>query len=462
MILQLALEHKLNLEDDIRKYLPTLYPKVKESIKIRHLVNHTSGIRDYVELMGLQNNIWWKQVGLDNNDIIKLIEKQEDLGFKPGSYYSYSNTNYNILAIIIEKVTQQKFTKYSSIFFKKLGMNDTSFLRRYMQVIPNRADPYSDWGYGELFHSISVTKTTGEGFLYTTLTDQLKFELAIQNAISDNNILLVKSQLAIENSEIKTYGFGLKLEDRLDRKSVHHDGVTQAYNSQTLRFPEEKLTIFIMSNNGNIRSDLIAKNIAEVFLPKVKKDIVYNKRFYQNKNSNETVMMLGKYNYPNKETIVEIIEKKGRKYWKEPNFTLEMKPLKNNLFSFANDPKIKIAFYNDEMVEFYQSGKTMVYKKNKELQASILDTEALVGNYFNKELNLTFQIKLTKKNKLEFKFSNDKNFQILKVYNRMNLLLNNDIFMKVERDQFDRVIDILLTYNRAKNIKFNKITNLKL
>ena len=461
MILQLSLEHKLSLEDDLRKYLPNLYPKVKELIKIRHLINHTSGIRDYVELMSLQNNIWWKQVGLDNDDVMRLIEKQEDLGFKPGSYYSYSNTNYNILAKIIEKVTQQKFTEYSSNFFKSLEMNNTSFLRRYMQVIPNRADPYSDWGYGELFHSISVTRTAGEGFLYTTLTDQLKFEQAIQNANSNNNILLIKSQLPIENSEIKTYGFGLKLEDLLGRRAIHHDGVTHAYNSQTLRFPEEKLTIFIMSNNGNLRSDLIANSIAEVFLPKIKKETEYNKRLYQNKNSNKSTKILGQYNYPNKETIVEIIEEKEKKYWREPNFTIEMIPLENNLFSFANDPKIRIAFYEDEMVEYYQSGKTMVYKRNKELQASILDTETLAGNYYNKELNLGFQIKSTKNNNLEFKFSNDENFQNLKVYNRINLLLNNNVFMKVKRDQFDRVIDILLTYDRAKNIKFKKKTNLK-
>ncbi|MDT7831500.1 serine hydrolase domain-containing protein [Flavobacteriaceae bacterium S356] len=461
MILQLSLEQKLRLEDDVRKYLPFLYPKIKEKIKIRHLINHTSGIRDYVDLMNLQNRIWWKQVGLDNGDILELVEKQEDLGFTPGSKYSYSNTNYNILAIIIEKVTKKKFTTYSQNFFKELGMDDTEFIRRYLQVIPNKAYAYSDWGYGELFRSAFVTKTSGEGFLYTTLKDQLKFEQAVQNASHNNNLLLIKSQLPIENSEIKTYGFGLKLENRLGRKAVHHDGATLAYNCQTLRFPKEKLTVFIMSNNGNIRSDLMANNIAKVFLPESKRKVKYNDRFYASSESNETVKIVDQYKYPDGEKTVEIIEKEGKKYWSKGSFTLEMVLQKKNSFSFANHPKMRIVFYKDEMVEYYPSGKTMSYKRNTVPPVSFMDLEGFVGVYYNGELEIGFQLKLSKKNQLKLKFLNDKTFKRVKVYNRADLLFDNNIFLKTQRDQFNRVTDIILTHGRAKNIRFKKKSNLK-
>jgi len=102
MILDLSLKGKLSLEDDFRKYLPDLYPKVEAEIKIRHLINHTSGVRDYCDLMGIQQNAWWRRVGLDNDDVIELLEKQEDLAFAPGTNYEYSNSGYNILAEIIE------------------------------------------------------------------------------------------------------------------------------------------------------------------------------------------------------------------------------------------------------------------------------------------------------------------------------------------------------------------------
>ena len=220
MILQLSLEKKLNLEDDIRKYLPSLYPKVKEEIKIRHLINHTSGIRDYVFILEMKNKAFWRQVGMDNNDVIELLEKQEELIFKPGSKYSYSNSGYTILTKIIEKVSGKKFNDYSKDFFEELGMNETSFVRRYMGVIPHRADPYSDWGDGVWLQDLTVTKFNGDGFLYTTLKDQLIYEQAIQNARQNNNALLIKSQQPIPNSEIQTYGFGLELDGRLRQRST--------------------------------------------------------------------------------------------------------------------------------------------------------------------------------------------------------------------------------------------------
>ena len=144
-------------------------------------------------------------------------------------------------------------------------MLETSFIERYMGVIPNKASPYSDWGKGERWETPMVTKTNGEGFLYTTLRDQLIFEKELQNSGKD---LFIKSQKPIPKNEIKTYCFGLKLEDRIGRKAIHHDGITFGYYSQTIRFSNERLTIFILSNNVNIRSDLMADGIANILLKK--------------------------------------------------------------------------------------------------------------------------------------------------------------------------------------------------
>mgnify|MGYP001158121566 FL=1 len=262
MILDLSIKKQLKLDDDIRKYLPSLYPNTKDRINIRHLINHTSGIHEYVELLDQQGLVWWKHFGLDNDKIIKLLEGQRDLKFNPGTKYNYSNSNYNILAKIIEIVSKEKFTNYSKTFFFNLGMKETSFVNRYMEVIPNRANPYSDWGIGEWWETPTVTKTNGEGFLYTTLRDQLIYEKMLQT--SDNK-LLTQSQLSIPKSKFKEYGFGLKLSARLGKKAIHHDGVTFGFHSQTLRFPNDRLTIFILSNNGNFRSDLMADEIASLF-----------------------------------------------------------------------------------------------------------------------------------------------------------------------------------------------------
>ena len=465
MILDLSIGGKLNLEDDIRDYLPDLYKDVDTKIKIRHLLNHTSGIRDYVELLGLEGNVWWQRFKLNNNQVMTLLEKQNDLGFNPGTKYSYSNSNYIVLTKIIEKVTGETFNNYSKQYFKDLGMNSTYFVEKYMAVIPNRANPYSDWGSGEWWEVPTVTKTNGEGFLFTTLKDQLIYEQAIQNANRDNNQLLLKSQQPIPNSEIKTYGFGLELNNRLGRKSVYHSGGTYGFHSQTYRFPEEKLTIFIMSNNGNISSNLIAQEIARVILPKIDKQQKYSTEYY-NKiaqfNKSEKPKVTGQYNFPDSDKLVRIVSTDGKIFWKEGNYTnLEMVAEEKNTYTFTRYPSVKVIFYDDKMVEYYSSGKTMVYERNMSLQASTTDTEGFIGTYNNDELDISFDLTLTSEKELKFKLSNKKRTNDVQVFNRDYLLAADNYIIKIQRDAFDRVIGVLLSYNRAENMQFIKKTNLK-
>lgn len=458
MILDLSLKGKLNVNEDIRKYLNKLYPEVKEKITITNLLNHSSGIRDYVELLDLEGDVWWQRFALDNDDVLQLIEKQKDLGFTPGSLYSYSNTNYVLLTKIIEKITGDSFNDYSKKFFENLGMNETSFVERYMKVILNRANPYSDWGRGEWWEVPTVTKTNGEGFLFTTLNDQLTYEIAVQNSIANKNELLLKSQKAIPNSTISHYGFGLELEDKLGRKSVHHSGGTYGFHSQVYRFPNEKLTIFAMSNNGNISTNIIATQIAKMLLPKNEIAEKYNEDYYTTK-TNEAIDIFGKYIYPDENSIVEIYAKDDKYFWKEKNFTVEMSMDEKNAFSFTNNPKLKVLFYKDKMVEYYTSGKTKSYQKIDETNLSFNDIENLLGSYNNNELGIGFTLQLNDKNELQFLLSTNKEFDKVIIYNK-NFMLANNFFLKLQRDKFDRVIEILLTYGRAYNMSFSKKTNL--
>ena len=457
IILDLSLNKKLNLTDDIRDYLPKIYPKVKEKITITNVLTHSSGIRDYVELLDLEGAVWWQRFGYDNADVLELIEKQNDLGFTPGSRYSYSNTNYVLLTKVIEKITKQTFNDYSKLFFENLGMNETSFVERYMKVIPNRANPYSDWGRGEWWEVPTVTKTNGEGFLFTTLKDQLTYEIAIQNSEKNNNILLQTSQKPIINSSIKTYGFGLELSDKLNRKAVHHSGGTYGFHSQTYRFPEEKITIFAMSNNGNISTNLIAQSILKIILPKVDLKVQYDSKIDEQVTD---FKVLGKYTYPNENSIVTILKEDGKYFWKEKNFTVEMKLDDKNIFSFVNNPKLKVAFYADKMTEFYPTGKTKVYNRIDDKQVSKEYLQSLIGTYKNDELNIDFELKFNNQKELKFKLSSNKKDDEVTVYNQSFLLANN-YFLKVNRDQFDRVTAIYMSYGRALHINFVKKTNLQ-
>lgn len=461
MILQLSMEEKLSLEDDVRKYIPALYPQVKEDIKIRHLINHTSGIRDYVFILEMMNKPWWKQIGMDNDDVIELLEKQEELVFKPGSNYSYSNSGYTILAKIIEQITGQKFNDYSKKFFEKLGMNETSFVKRYMGVIPNRADAYSDWGNGLWLSTPALTKFNGDGFLYTTLKDQLIYEQAVQRASLDKNALLMNSQQPIPNSEIQTYGFGLELEDRLGRTAQCHSGSTFGYHSHTSRFPKEKLSVFVMSNNGRIWSGDIADKIAGALLSPIENQAAYNNLMNQSLGDQQQVQIRGQYKSPDG-FLIRIVEEEGKLLWKDANNSpYQIISENKNIYSVDYNAEIKIGFYENELVRFYPSGKTITYKRQSYLPATLADIEGFVGKYYSSELDMSFEIKLIEKNKLIISFSNRERQREVEAINRNELLASNFI-MKVQRDQFDRVTDIFVTLNyRARNNKFKKETNLQ-
>lgn len=459
MVLYLAQNESLSLEDDIRTYLPKLYPGVKEKIKIRHLINHTSGVRDFYDLMSIQQNPWWRQEGLDNDEAIELLEKQQDLAFKPGTKYVYSNSGYTLLTKIIEVASGEEFHDYSVKFFKNLGMNNTIFLKNYMYVIPNQALPYSDWGDGVWQQYPMITNLYGDGFLFTTLKDQLIFEQAVQNAKFNNNKLLIESQKPIPNSEIATYGFGLELEDRLNFKSVHHSGGTGSYHSQTIRFPEEKLTVFVMSNNSNLWSGTIADEIAKLFLPVKDTTINYDKRLSTISNNIPKTQLLGQYLSPGN-YLIRIEEKDNILTWRNGNNNpIELKKETENTYRFSYNGKLKVGFFNNELIMFYPSGKASVYAKIPKEEITLTDLKSYEGQYYSEELDVEFEIK-HKKNQLKIILKGWDEDQELEVLNR-NELLVFDYILKVERDQFNRVVGIRLTTNRVLNNKFAKKTNLK-
>ena len=340
-------------------------------------------------------------------------------------------------------------------------MQETSFVRRYMGVIPNRADSYSDWGDGLWLSTPAVTKVNGDGFLFTTLKDQLIYEQAIQNAEQNNNVLLMESQQVIPNSEYKDYGFGLELDGRLGRAAQYHSGSTFGYHSHTNRFPKEKLSVFVMSNNGSLWSGNVADKISSLLLPKLEKPSTYNSLLDENVAEGEQAQTIGQYLSP-EGFLIRVEEEEGKLIWKEANNSpYQIIQEGNNKFYAGFNSTLKIRFFEDKVVEFYTSGNTITYKRHDFVPATLADIEGFVGKYQSTELDMSFEIKMIAENQLKVLFSNRDRELDVEVLNRNELLADNFI-MKVERDQFDRATDILVTLtNRAKNNRFKKESNLQ-
>ena len=460
-VLKLVLDKKLSLEADLRQYLPQMYPALKTAIPLKTLLNHSSGVRDFYDLLSISGKPWWRQEGLDNEDALALLMKQKDLNFPPDTDHLYSNSNYTLLAEIVAKVSGMPFPKFAKQLFTNLGMPNTQFCTNYMQVIPFQALPYNDWGDGSWQQYPMITNLYADGFLYTTLKDQLVFEQAIQKAAAQANSLLSMSQKPIPNSRIQTYGYGLEIGSINGYPAVHHSGSTGSYNAQTLRFPNEKLSIIVLSNNGNLWSGGIAREVAIQILGRKTAELPYLTRPVKVQAASTPSDLVGQYRSTDN-NVIRIQLKEGNLYWQmDNNNPRKLIQEKGNLYHWNVDEDWKVAFNNrpdstSTMVLYTKSEQPEVLKKLPPFSPSGAYLQACVGRYFSTELDLAFTIKMSPEKGLIFKREGGKNENKIEVVQKGELLAS-DYKMRLETSANGQVIAVLMTYNRVKNLRFEKM-----
>lgn len=272
-VLTLVESGKLKLSDDIRTCFPGLFPKVKDPITIRNLLNHTSGIRDCYDLWSLQGYTWWEQ-SFSNADVLNLIRKQEDLNFRPGSDYLYSNTNYILLAMLVEKRSGKSFTTYTNELFRKLNMPNTSFESDYTRIRGPIARAYFNFGSWTTYNWI--WNVCGDGNLFTTLDDQIQWELLLQGGgkTSLKRDLLEKLKQPLLTTVFRNYGYGVEFGKYKGMDYRFHEGATGAWKATVLRFDKPQTTILTLTNTGKAIPSIQSRQMADVLFS-LKQDAAY-------------------------------------------------------------------------------------------------------------------------------------------------------------------------------------------
>ncbi len=269
-VLLLEEEGKLSLDDDIRKYLPE-FPDYGVPITIRHLIHHTSGIKDYLTL--------WAQSGrsyldyMDENEVYKMICAQEELNFMPGNEHSYSNSCYFLLWFIIERASGTTLKQYAhDKIFAPLGMNRSHFHDDYLHIIKDRAIGYAlleDGSFGNLYMRFDLV---GSGGLYTTVEDLYKWDQNFYaNKIGKSGQALIDTMLTNgrlkDGSEIK-YAFALVNDEYRGAGVVRHTGSLGGYRAVITRFPDKRFSVIILSNLANFEPLDMSYKIADIILQK--------------------------------------------------------------------------------------------------------------------------------------------------------------------------------------------------
>ena len=225
-------------DDDIRRYVPEL-PDFGAPITLRHLVHHTSGIRDQWAMLQMAGWRWGGDV-IRQADVLDLLSRQTALNFAPGTDYVYSNSGYTLLAVVVERVSGQTLRAFTSArLFRPLGMTRTVFRDDHTMLVRDRAYAYARDGFGRYRLSIPDFAIVGATSLFTTVEDLAHWNRNFSSGEVGGRDVLRQLQAhgVLDDGARLSYAFGLAHGTHRGRRTIGHGGTDAGYRSEFLRFP---------------------------------------------------------------------------------------------------------------------------------------------------------------------------------------------------------------------------------
>ena len=264
-ILLLTQDGKLDLDDSLRKWLPTL-PEVAEAMTIRHVLSHMSGLIDYEDVIPAAMT-----AQLHDADVLKILETQNETYFSPGKGYRYSNSGYALLALIVGKASGKDFASFlKERIFSPLGMHDTIAYEQGLSTVNNRAYGYSEErGTWTRTDQSQTSAVLGDGGIYSSIDDLAKWDAALY----DDRLLSAQSRdlaftAATETDDPKVnYAMGWRVTDeKIGGRTLWHSGETIGFRNVIIRYPEQHFTVVLLTNRNDPEPYQTAREIAQLFL----------------------------------------------------------------------------------------------------------------------------------------------------------------------------------------------------
>lgn len=252
---------QLTVQDSICKYLSDC-PAAWEPITLHHLLTHTSGIHNYTDLYGkLKDNVNICQE-YKPEEVIAFF-KDLPLDFNPGSKFSYSSSGYFLLGVVIEKVSGDRYESFiQKNIFQPLGMTESGY-DRSITIVKHRASGYSNPFANTYCWDISLKYSAGG--LYSTTGDLYKWDQALytdQLVSKDTLNTIFTSYISTDASNAVGYGYGWLISEQSGHRVIEHSGSVNGFESQLARYPDDHVTIIILSNMNGARPTMVSSELA--------------------------------------------------------------------------------------------------------------------------------------------------------------------------------------------------------
>jgi len=470
-IILLAEQGKLTLEDRLTKYFPE-FPTYGNDITIAHLLNHTSGIRDYLTLSYL--------AGFNESDVytdsqvMHWLANQKATEIIPGEQFLYSNYGYWLLGKIVEKASGKSLAEYANQeIFKPLNMQQTHFHNNHKHIVKNRASGYRMIGENQYEISMTSLDMVGDGGLYTNIEDLKKWDDAFYNRklFSENFWRMMLKKGKFNNGTLSSYASGLRLGEHRKLNTIRHGGSFAGYRAEFIRFPEKKLSIIVLANRADADSTGKAYEIANLFI----KDKKTKTESSQTNKPDKTQQEIVEFNMPTSQ-----FDQFSGNFWDEKHSQLQSVFIKNNAlmvrvqgneyllkaiasdtFSVANIPvNITLKFSTNK-----NGKRTITTKIADSAPSSAVEYDvkkyskeklnAFSGKYYSNELDAIYQL-IIKDDKLVLTINN-KIFSPLEIVQTNIAISGRRDTLTFTKSKWDTVSGFNLAARGIKNIWFKKI-----
>lgn len=463
-ILLLETEGQLSLDDDIRKFIPEMHD-FGQVITLRHLLTHTSGLKDQWNLLRLAG--WRLDDVISNNQVLRLLYNQETLNFNPNEEFMYSNSGYTLLAEVVSRVSKMPFSEFTQKYiFQPLQMNNTLFVDELGIVVENKALSYYNEN-GKFMEDMFNNTSVGATNLSTTMEDLAKWAINFTSKIAGNDSIfeIMNTLEPLNNGDTYGYAFGQFVNKYNGFIRIEHSGMDASYIAYLGRFPELDISIVFTSNNSSINAGEVIRVLTDMCLENYLQpvtEITKTQKSIPHKNPVSLKPHLLKYfegyywNGKDNYSRQIKVEYDTLTYMRSNGDKSKLIPVGTNEFEMEGDEYVCLTFTNDKMTLTFEDGYAFSLDKYVPANYNSTTLKEFTGIYYSSELTTYYE--LTVRNNM-LVVSQTRLGEIALTAIKPDFFIGKGSIRELQflRDKSNQLKGFVVSSSRAKNILFKKI-----
>ena len=459
-ILLLEHDHKLSLDDDIRKYVPEL-PDYGTVVTLRQLLHHTSGISDYLELLDL-DGINLEDVATDD-DALRALTRKKTLDFVPGSEFSYSNSGYFLLSLVVRRVSGKPLNMFAKErIFDQLGMSATSILGDHTRIIAHRATPYDSDEPGKFRLSPSNWEQTGDGGVQSTVDDLAKWDDNFYRPRVGGQWLVdeLQTQGVLNDGSPIAYANGVIVDRYRGLRTVSHRGVWGGFRAFAVRFPDQQVSAIALCNVGNANPEQRLLAVADLYLAGTLKALPARQRM----TTSLAQKYAGMYVNAGQGKLRIFKAKDNQLFYLDGSGTeKELAYLGKDKFQPARDSRLQIRFLTTSAgtrrVEVSSGGQgAMIFTEVAPFTPTAQDLHTYEGAYTCADLTSGFTLK-EENGSLTLRGERGQAVPLEPAFDDAFFVSN--VLFRFERDQSHTITGFTMSRDRVRKLKYVRVAPLE-